>query len=606
LLVVGLVTARDRMHVIELARAFDELLASAALSVAFQPIVDLANGQVSGYEVLGRCTVEQGPLAPIAGQPAALLDAAHTCGRLLALDRRWRTLAIDAIAARDDGHTAFFLNVDPRVADDPLLVPGFTRALIERHGLRADRFVLELTEATARAPGRIEQVLRHYQSQGFRVAIDDLGAGEHSLLALLRMRPHVIKLDRGLIRGLDADDGKRHLVRALAGFAARTEAVLVAEGVETSAELLAARAAGASCAQGFFLGRPSPVPMPISKDGQAVLSIPASISSARAEIPSSTSVVDSLLQIIDGIGDCIDLDRALEQVARRTAELLGIERVSLRLLDDTRTRLLVAARSGSPIHEDARTEFRVGEGLIGWVVAQRRVLRLANAEVDARFVPKPGMRGAIGSFLGAPILDEEGCIGVLAASAPTPGAFSAGDERLMRLITGIVAPHLQVGRLRRLAQTDPLTRFFNRHALDEILPLAGNTATLSVALLDVDQFKSINDRSGHAVGDEVLRAVAAAIVSVLRRDDRVVRVGGDEFLLVLPGAASPAARQIAERARTRIAETEIDGHLVTTSAGVAERAPHEPRERLLARADAALYRAKAAGRNCVMLDEEIP
>ena len=311
-----------------------------------------------------------------------------------------------------------------------------------------------------------------------------------------------------------------------------------------------------------------------------------------------------LLELVDGIDTASALDAALQHVTACASRLLEIERVSLRLLDERRTRLLVAARSGPSLHQDERVEFKVGEGLIGTVVATNRPLRLDNAEADPRFARRADGLVAINSFLGVPVGDDSGCIGVLSTAANEVARFSQADEDLLRLVAGITAPHLQMGRLRRLANTDPLTTFLNRHALDEVLPEVPSAEELvSVAMVDIDHFKSINDRLGHAAGDDALRAVAVAITSVLRQLDRVVRIGGEEFLIILPGATGDAATSIAERARARIAEVDVlPGERVTASAGVAQRQRNETRQQLLARVDAAMYRAKAAGRDRVVLD----
>jgi diguanylate cyclase (GGDEF)-like protein len=315
-------------------------------------------------------------------------------------------------------------------------------------------------------------------------------------------------------------------------------------------------------------------------------------------------VTSLLLQLVDGIHSAATLDAALHHVTECTGRLLGVERVSLRLLDESRTRLLVAARSGPSVHHDEYVEFKVGEGLIGWIVTTNQALRLGRAEDDPRFARRSDRLTPIGSFLGAPMVDAEGCIGVLSCSAATVDRFSQADEDLLRLVAGITTPYLQVGRLTRLAKTDALTCFLNRHALEDVLPdSVALDEVVSVAMVDIDHFKAINDRHGHAAGDDALRAVAGAIASVLRHDDRVVRIGGEEFLVVLPRANGEAARLIAERARARIAESEVlPGERVTASAGVTQRQGREPRQQLLARVDAALYRAKAEGRDRVVLE----
>ena len=172
-------------------------------------------------------------------------------------------------------------------------------------------------------------------------------------------------------------------------------------------------------------------------------------------------------------------------------------------------------------------------------------------------------------------------------------------------------------RLQALSSTDSLTGVPNRRSLDERLPgELGRTARhgtpLALVMIDLDHFKRLNDRHGHAAGDAVLRQVAHILDSEKRRGDFVARYGGEEFVAVLPHADSEAAKHWSERVRQRIASTAIDngeGLLrVTASFGVAAVDGDEARAtptaaELLATADRALYAAKAGGRDRVVVDE---
>lgn len=159
--------------------------------------------------------------------------------------------------------------------------------------------------------------------------------------------------------------------------------------------------------------------------------------------------------------------------------------------------------------------------------------------------------------------------------------------------------------VRRLALTCPVTGLWNRHYLD--LDLAdkierARTADRALALLmiDVDRFKPINDRHGHAIGDKVLRAVATRLGGGIRSNDTLARFGGDELVVVMPETGLELAVGVAERLRALVANgtTEVPFG-ITISIGAAELAPDEPAATLLAKADKALYAAKLAGRNRV-------
>jgi diguanylate cyclase (GGDEF)-like protein len=164
-------------------------------------------------------------------------------------------------------------------------------------------------------------------------------------------------------------------------------------------------------------------------------------------------------------------------------------------------------------------------------------------------------------------------------------------------------------RIEELAQIDELTGVLNRRYImralnDEMVRAQRGTEPCSIALIDVDFFKRINDRFGHPTGDEVLRNFAVAVNANIRGVDRLGRYGGEEFLLVLPGSSREHAVAAANRLRDIVADfnwTAISHDLaVTISAGVAQVRPDEAPDEILARVDAALYRAKDNGRNCVV------
>jgi diguanylate cyclase (GGDEF)-like protein len=163
--------------------------------------------------------------------------------------------------------------------------------------------------------------------------------------------------------------------------------------------------------------------------------------------------------------------------------------------------------------------------------------------------------------------------------------------------------------LTRTAEQDPLTGLANRRGVERVLGSLGPGERTCLVLLDVDHFKSVNDRFGHPVGDEVLQRLGRLLVSAVRGVDRVARWGGEEFLLVLPGQTAHLGREAAERIRRVVAAYPWDmvrpGLGLTVSIGVAcglaERHPE-----LLRSADRALYQAKNSGRNRVVAAPELP
>ncbi len=161
------------------------------------------------------------------------------------------------------------------------------------------------------------------------------------------------------------------------------------------------------------------------------------------------------------------------------------------------------------------------------------------------------------------------------------------------------------------ATTDPLTGVNNRTAMEETMKRQIGLANrhghaLSLILLDLDHFKSINDKYGHLIGDQVLRAVAGVVQDTIRDSDMIFRFGGEEFLVMLHETKLSGAALLSERMRRKIEELEIFPDIdlrVTASMGVVTLCEDETAETIFMRVDNAMYRAKNNGRNRVVVDE---
>jgi len=208
---------------------------------------------------------------------------------------------------------------------------------------------------------------------------------------------------------------------------------------------------------------------------------------------------------------------------------------------------------------------------------------------------------------------------LLAAVLPDPDAAWALREQLIAIAAMVISAVILSGALvesdrahRRRSTLDPLTGLFNRNALEQRLSeLDGQPCDpsegLSHAFLlcDLDHFKSVNDRFGHAAGDAVLQDVAYTMRATLRAGDSIYRVGGEEILVMLPGAGHTDALEIAEHLRREVHDRRPVGVPVSISIGVAVAEPTRvDTDDLLSRADSALYAAKAGGRDQVFADSE--
>jgi diguanylate cyclase (GGDEF)-like protein len=188
------------------------------------------------------------------------------------------------------------------------------------------------------------------------------------------------------------------------------------------------------------------------------------------------------------------------------------------------------------------------------------------------------------------------------------------QEQMQILSEKIHKLKAELHEARESAALDPLTQLHNRSSLDSQLERVADlsflmSATPCLLMIDIDHFKSVNDRFGHPIGDEVIRRVADTLVrNFLRREDFVARYGGEEFVVVVPDSSAHLVRQRAERVRQAIAEIGFskgkEHFSVTASIGVAVLGPGDTGKTWLARADAALYEAKSAGRDRVIFAED--
>lgn len=232
------------------------------------------------------------------------------------------------------------------------------------------------------------------------------------------------------------------------------------------------------------------------------------------------------------------------------------------------------------------------EDVPAWRHMQAEVLRTGSRSNGCEFRIRHGDgTWSWNSTTAAPVCDEDGEV-----------------SYMLGVIHDITRRKRNEQRIRFMAEHDQLTGLPNRAHLasrleDMLEKLAENGGELAVLFVDLDHFKPVNDQHGHAVGDKLLQAVARRIATTLRGSDFISRIGGDEFIVVLPPASSEAAAQLAA-GKLRDALTQpfaVDGHMlqVGCSIGIALSPRHgRSVDELLQRADAAMYRAKERGRNC--------
>ena len=300
----------------------------------------------------------------------------------------------------------------------------------------------------------------------------------------------------------------------------------------------------------------------------------------------------------------------LDSIFRVAMDIVRGERASL-LLRDEETRDFVIAHAVG-LAEEVKRQVRVkpGEGVAGHVVMSKRSL-LVRGAADSPVVARAGHYRSE-SFVAVPIMVDDDARGVLSVTDRYDGRpFEESDLETLELVASHIGACLvqqeQGEAMQRLAETDPLTWLFNRRHFDKRLEAETNRALraehlLALLMIDVDKFKTINDRFGHRVGDQVLKAVASSIKQAVRLYDVPTRYGGDEFAIILPEADSEVASRVARRILEKAAIAPLPGELqdagmrlqLSIGVGTFPR-PSGEMDALVEAADTAMYKAKQEG-----------
>lgn len=334
--------------------------------------------------------------------------------------------------------------------------------------------------------------------------------------------------------------------------------------------------------------------------------------------------VDAPAPIPNPRGATLSVQDALGAAVLETARRFGVPAcfAYLKLRDQERFAAYVSTSDAPPA---------LGPQSQEWLLV-RQVASTGEALVLPDLQSQPGLSESLGmraphfrGFAGVPLFAEHvGATGSLCLVDTEPTTLSATDldqvaaigadlERQIESSVGISrptqaapTPTIDVETLERLAVTDPLTGLANRRGgersvASEISRARRQRTALSCIFIDIDRFKRINDTFGHQAGDRLLREISDLLRRTLRAYDILVRWGGEEFLLILPGVALDQARTLAERIRAAVERLDTQGlGEVTISAGTAALDSSYDFELMLMTADRRLYEAKASGRNAVV------
>lgn len=532
----------------------DALVAEARLPVAlraaldngefiphFQPINDMRDGTVRGLEALVRWV--HPPLGLLT--PAAFLPGLETGTLLNATGRMMLEAACTLTVELQARGLALPHGVAINLTGRQLTKTGVAStalATLARHDLPGSALTVEITETAEITDVTLaRRELQTLLDAGVHVVADDFGVGWSNLTRLLELPLSGLKIDRELVIELVGDPVREHMVASAIALGAAMGLDVVAEGVETEAVRDRLLELGCHHGQGWLYSRAIPaadVPALLERSG-----VEGSASGKRRPDSGKAATGEN-------------------EVTLQTSDTRGV------LLDSTRMLLRVDS----------------AEQAVG--VLMRAVTELGGSTVPAAKAPADALPIDISLGEADPVLPL----------APSGSAARSDLERLLpALVEDARTAADRAGRLTRLSgqvDTDPLTGLGNRRGLSR--RRAAVPGQDSVAMLDLDHFKRVNDTAGHDGGDRVLVAFSRALRQHLRSTDLVYRLGGEEFLVIMTGTPPEGVRTALEHLRQMWeAERPLP---VTFSAGIAAVDQADLDEALLA-ADAALYAAKQAGRD---------
>jgi diguanylate cyclase (GGDEF)-like protein len=310
------------------------------------------------------------------------------------------------------------------------------------------------------------------------------------------------------------------------------------------------------------------------------------------------------------------LDALLERIADTLAELIPYEDVHIYEADEAKRELTPALARSQWATEVMSETFSFGEGITGWAVDNREAVLANQAHLDPRVRFVPGTPIEPEALIAVPLIARGRLKGTLNIYRVGEHAAFTDEEFLLAKRFGDAAAlaidnaHIRA-RLEHQAETDALTGLYNHRAFhdrlrQELLRASAAHETVAVVMLDLDDFKKVNDVYGHGIGDQLLHQVADVLRASVRSTDVVCRVGGEEFAIILPSGDVRSSVGLAQRIGDELAKLEADavGRL-TVSSGVAvgpENAAN-PRE-LVACAEAAMMTAKARGNGLVVPFDE--
>lgn len=486
----------------EIQKQLRDIIERSDVHIVFQSIVSLRDGSVLGYEALSR-----GPAGSALQFPDAMFQVAEESGMLWELEQLCRTRALEE-ARSNNRDVRLFLNVNPNTIHDEKFKLGFTKEYLSRYNINPENIHFEISEKGAvQDLSAFRRTIDHYKNQNYKIAIDDAGAGYAGLGMITDVHPHYIKLDMKLIRDIDQDSYKKALVKSLYDFCRLAGILLIAEGIETEAELRALIEIGVHFGQGFFIQRP------VGK----IQSIDGTVSDTIRSINEQKNhYYRSLSNFYIG-----NLSRNNPTVF---PDDLADDVYNLFLGNDNLIGVTVVRQDGTVAGIVTRTNIvHIMSGQYGYSLHAKRPI--------SKFIDKTPL-----------ITDYQASIDTVSKLAMSRPAVKLYD---MIVVTEENA-YYGVVTIKNLLEKTMEIEVTNARLLNPLSGLPGNLIIenhiekcilkdmpLTVLYIDIDNFKAYNDNYGFGNGDRVICFVAKLMEDTVPADQFIGHIGGDDFVAIV-------------------------------------------------------------------------
>lgn len=479
------------------ADVLQDILQHRRILSLYQPVISLQEKTFYGWEALTR-----GPMESHLHNPLELFQAARQEGLLVGLEHLSKEKAIEGFA-QQKLPGKLFLNASPDILAQPDHEPGQTLDMIRRAGLDPRQLVIELTEQQPTHDfDLMRRAIDHYRDMGFQIALDDLGNGYSGLRLWSELRPDYVKIDRHFVHQIHNDRVKQDFLRFIHNIARSLNTKVIAEGVETRAELDTLRTLGIELVQGYYFSRPQ---------SQPSQHLPVGL----LELQSTTETEPSQQE---------QVGRLLHQVRSLEPERSVAEAVDLFHKDEELFSLPVISEHGRPVGILLRNQLMT------------TLLRPFGKELHYR---KPVTTLMYDQPL---IIEADHSLEEISQRITERSREHLDDDFIITrngqyLGIGQVADLLRVMtelKVRNARQANPLTLLPGNGPIQETLDqwLQANRP-LVVCYLDLDNFKVFNDTYGYALGDGLLKSLAASLQKHLHpHDDFIGHIGGDDFVAI--------------------------------------------------------------------------